>query len=159
LPSGRLPIIVTQSPMTLGDRAAQELRRRQRVLTRCRPALRRPAGSWRKVKGPAGVGHVILGMQAPVAPDFAQLSGCDHLARGGQHRVAQVVEPDLSLHPFGFRRQRHLQRIGGEGRERFLAVDMFSGGNRRQRHFLVQGVRRRDRDQVDLGVRHDPPPI
>ena len=140
------------------DRAAQKFCRGQRMTadigqrtTPCRVVT--------KGIGPLGVVHVILGMDAAIAGDLAQLACRDHLMRQRQHRIAQIVEADLRADPRRLGRLGHFQRIGGQRGQRFFAIDMLARRNRRQRYFPVQGIGRRDADKVDRGVGHDAAPV
>ncbi len=141
-----------------GDGAAQELGRGQRMAADIgqRPAARRVVA---ERVGAVRIGHVVFAVNAAIAADLTQFAGGDHVPGEGQHRVAEIVEADLGLHASGLGDQGHLQSIGGQGRQRLFAIDMLAGSDRGQRHFLVQGVGCRDRDQIDLGVRDDGAPV
>ena len=149
MPSGRLRDDGDAVAEHLGDRAEQILGGRQRVAAEVgeRAAADRIVAEAERARR---VGHVVLGVDAAVAADLAELARRDHLAREAEHRVAEIVEADLGLDPGRFRRVGHLAGVRGERRERLLAIDVLAGGDGRERHLLVQGVRRGDVDEVDL---------
>ena len=110
-------------------------------------------------EGSVGVGHVVLGVDAAIAPDLAEFAGCDHLAREAEHRVAEIVEADLRLDAGRLGGLGHLASVGRERRQRLLAIDVLAGGDRGQRHLLVQRVRRGDVDEVDVGIGDERAPV
>ena len=106
-----------------------------------------------------GVRHVIFGVYAAVSPDFAEFAGGDHIAREAEHRVAEIVETDLRLHAGRLGGLGHFASVDGEGRQRLLAIDMLARSDRRQRHFLVQRVRRSDVHDIDIGIGDERAPV
>ena len=121
-----------------------------------RPAARRVVTEG---EGPLGIGHVVLAVETAVSANLAELAGRDHLLRKADHRVAEIVEPDLSLHASGLGRVRHLARVLRRRREGLLAMDMLARSDGRQRHLLVQRVGRGDVDRVDRGIGDHGPPV
>src|SRR4051794_8949237 len=80
------------------------------------------------------IGHVIFGVNAAVAADLAQLTGLDHFPLQCDHRIAEVVEADLSLDACGFRCIGHLPRVSSERCQRLFAVNVLPGGDGGKRH-------------------------
>ena len=110
-------------------------------------------------EGRRGVGHVVLGVHAAVAADLAELARRDHLPRQLQHRIAQIVEPDLGRDPRRLGRLGHLARLRGERGERLLAVDVLARGDRREGHLAVQRVGGGHADDVDPRIGDHRPPV
>ena len=108
---------------------------------------------------PCAVGHVILGVHAAVPPDLAEFATCDHFAREAEHRVAEIVETHLRLHAGPLGGIGHFAGVGGERRQRLFAIDVLARRDRRQRHLLVQRIRRRDAHDVDIGIGDQRPPF
>jgi hypothetical protein len=74
-------------------------------------------------------------------------------------RIAQVAESDNCLGA-GFRcGVRHLLGVRRRCGQRLLTPDCLACDKRRERHWFVQGIGRRDRDYVDCRVGHQGAPI
>ena len=106
-----------------------------------------------------GAGHVVLGVDAAERDDVSDLAAGDDLAGQRDHGVLQIVEADLCLHAGLLRGIQHPLGDGAGRCHRFLEVGVLAGGDRGQRHLGVELRRRRDADDVDLGVRDQLAPV
>lgn len=107
----------------------------------------------------AGVGHEIFGVNAAKISDFTQFTACDNLLCKLHHGVFQIVETHSRLDTLAFCGQRHFQAIGDRGRQRLFTIDMLSGLDGRQSHFLMEAVGGGDIDEVDVGIGNEVTPV
>ena len=70
-----------------------------------------PAGIMPEGERSCRVRHVVLGVNAAIAPDLAQFARLDHFARQAQHGVAEIVETDLRLDAGAFRSLSHFPGV------------------------------------------------
>ncbi len=105
------------------------------------------------------VRHVIFGMNAAITADFTDFATADQITREGEHRIAEIVEADLRCDASGFGRVGHLPGVRCARRQRLLAVNVLSGSDSGQRHFLVKRVGRRDVDHIDVSVLDQASPV
>ena len=112
-------------------------------------------------KGPRlrRVRHIALEMNATKTEGMANFSRVHDLVGEPDERVAQVTEADdrlgMSLGCGVF----HFLRVRRRCRQRLFAPHGLSRGKGRQRHWLVQGVRRRNRDHVHSGIGYERAPV
>ena len=143
----------------LADRPDQEARQADDVTADVGDGAAATAGVHAPAIGYLGIGHVVLGVNTAKARDVAELARRDHRARELQDRVPEVVVADLR-HDLGrFGRFHHVARRRRVRRDRLLAMDMLAGGDGGQRHLTMDDVRRGDRDDLDLGILDEAPPI
>ena len=105
------------------------------------------------------VGHEIANEEQAHVIDVADIAAPYRLARQDMHRVLDVVEADDGGHALLRRRFGHLPGMIELVGERFLAIDVLAGFDRRHRHVEVQVVRRADVDDVDRRIVDDLAPI
>lgn len=91
--------------------------------------------------------------------NLAQLAALDHLARQGEHGVADVVEAHLGHDAGAFGRQHHRERFLGRRRQRLLTIDGLAEREGRERDRRVQLVGGGDVDDIDRRVIHQRLPI
>ena len=109
--------------------------------------------------GRSPVDHEILGMDAAEAPDLAEFATLDHLARQGQHRIADVVEAHLGHDACALRRLHHRECLICGRCQRLLAINRLARGERRQRDRRMQLVRCGDVHHIHRRVIHQGAPI
>ncbi|MNE45182.1 hypothetical protein D3C80_1394550 [compost metagenome] len=111
------------------------------------------------VEGLGGIGHEVLIHLGADMVDLADRAFVDQAADMADDGVLNVVV----AHGRRFARPAggiaHLYRIGKGGRHRLFAPDMLAGLKGGNGHFRVEGIRRGDRDDVDLGIGQQIAPV
>ena len=104
----------------------------------------------------------VLQVRRAHVEDAPEAPLLDQPVRERHRGAATIVVPDEGAHALlggGARGEHHLLRVGERAGERLLARDMLAGLEARDRHLGVEMVRRRDIDELDLGVREQVLPV
>ena len=133
------------------NRAKQKLGRGQCMAANIRQRAAACRIMTKTIRG-GGIGHVIFSVDTPIGIDFTKLTLGNHLPCQFQHRVHQVIETHLCFDPCGLGSFGHFQRILGQRRKRFFAIDMLSSSNRSKCHFFVQSIGCGDIHQADVRI-------
>ena len=91
--------------------------------------------------------------------DVSDLAARDDLAGELHHGVLEIGEPHQRACPGRGRRVAHRARRGGIDRKGFLAVHGLARLEGREGHLGMERIRRGDRDDVDLRVAGELPPV
>ena len=105
------------------------------------------------------VDRPILEKLGPVVEDPAQPTGVDELLGKRHGRNAAVVVPDGVGHPRLLDRRHHPFPLGSIHRQGLFAEDCLAMLGRLDGNFRMQIIRSADVDRIDVGGRHQLPPV